>query len=781
MKRVIVLIIFFLALFLLSATAFADGGVLIPYLNGEQIEGKYLKLYEMDVRVQIDNGMVQVSAMQIYKSFYDGILEGEYEFIIPEKAELSGFAIWEDGVRIPGVILERWRAREIYETFKARMIDPGLMETDAESEINRFQCRVFPIMPFGTKRIELFYTQTLPVESESIYFFYPSTPTFSETQSVEHFRFNIDFKSNLPFKEPQFKNETLIPDKIVPHINGFSASFTMENVELTENIEIEIPIPVDQPEIQFISYRDIDRVRRDVSPFGGKNFKDDTGFFGARVLFEAKENDTDISPKQVVIALDTSLSMQWDKLRRALEVAYYIISNLREKDTFGILVFNSKIEAYQNEVQLWTEDTARQAEEWIRRRTIAGGTDFTKLFDSMAKQFRGDNRKIAVLLSDGAPTQTQLNIVNLKDSFSKSRLSEKSTRLFVVGIGGDVNRTFLTDIAKASGGPYIQLLPNENSARKSKVLLDWLDATMIENIRLNINGPELVNMYPQKPTVAFGGSSIDFVGKYNDPGKARAVVEYSSGGKDYSIERKIQFPEFTTEHEGLRRLWAKARILELLDMINREGEKKEWIEQIIALAKEFTFVTPYTSFLAAPRSLLRPRVIRPGDPILRVKTDPEIRRVVASFPFGLTRKMLYIPDEDIWQLRFLAPTGWPDGSYVCKLYLTDREGRRYIEDKRFVIDGRPPRVIPKSSDTFFSGTTVEILADADPDTRRLSAKIPFAGHCDLRYDSVRKLCVGTIELPADMPKGKHTIAWFAEDFAHNITRVNSEMEVVGHE
>lgn len=780
MKRAITLLL--LSFFMLVPGAvFADGGVLIPYLNGQQTKSEYLQLSEMDVRVKIDNGMVQVAVMQIYKSFYDGMLEGQYEFIIPEKAELSGFAIWENGVRIPGVILERWKAREIYETFKARMIDPGLMETDDDSEINRFQCRVFPIMPYETKRIELFYTQKLPVESESLYFYYPSKPTFSETQPVGRFRFNLEFKSSKPFGEPQFKNETLVPNKIIPDPKGFSATFDKADVELAENIEIEIPVPIDKPEIRLLAYRDIDRVRRDISPFGGKNFRDNAGFFGARVFFDSTQGDSNVSPKQVVLALDTSLSMQWDKLRRALEVTYHLLSNLNENDTFGILTFNSRVDAYANRVQPWNVDAARKAEQWIRTGTIAGGTDFTGLFNNMAKQFQGESRKIAILISDGAPTQNELRITKLKEVFEKSPLSEKSTRLFVIGVGGDVNRTFLNDLAIAGGGPYFQILPNEKTTRKSKILLDRLDARMIENVQLSLTGPEVMDVYPQTPAVAFGGSSIDFVGRYNDPGKVRSVVHYTSGGKEYSIENKSVFHELTTDHEGLRRLWAKARVLELLDMINREGEKKEWVEQVIALAKEFTFVTPYTSFLAAPRSLLRPRVIRPGDPILRVRTDPEIRKVVASFPFGLTQKMRYIPEEDIWQLRFLAPPGWPDGSYTCNLYLTDREGRRYVEEKRFIIDGRPPKVIPKSAGYFASGRIVELIADADPDTRRLSAKVPFAGYCDLRYDPNRKLCIGTIELPDDMPLGKHTIAWFAEDFAHNVTRVTSEMEVVAHE
>ena len=74
----------------------------------------------------------------------------------------------------------------------------------------------------------------------------------------------------------------------------------------------------------------------------------------------------------------------------------------------------------------------------------------------------------------------------------------------------------------------------------------------------------------------------------------------------------------------------------LLEKIEREGEDKATIDEIIRLARKYKFVTPYTSFLAAPRALLRPRLIRPGDPVLRVRTDTAIVSVVAMFPFGVS-------------------------------------------------------------------------------------------------------------------------------------------------
>ena len=75
----------------------------------------------------------------------------------------------------------------------------------------------------------------------------------------------------------------------------------------------------------------------------------------------------------------------------------------------------------------------------------------------------------------------------------------------------------------------------------------------------------------------------------------------------------------------------------LLDKIVRQGEDRATVDEIIRLAKKYKFVTPYTSFLAAPRALLRPRVIRPGDPVLRLKADESIVSRDRAVPLGLTQ------------------------------------------------------------------------------------------------------------------------------------------------
>src|SRR5262249_47752742 len=138
-------------------------------------------LNEMAIDIHIDNGAARVQIRQIFGNHTETVKEGVYQFALPGKAAVSDFAVWDDVVRIPGVILERKRAGEIYEEAKAQAIDPGLWqrgERDAEEarRSQQFTARIVPIPAFGTKRIEMEYQHPVAVERYQSEFVVPLKP-----------------------------------------------------------------------------------------------------------------------------------------------------------------------------------------------------------------------------------------------------------------------------------------------------------------------------------------------------------------------------------------------------------------------------------------------------------------------------------------------------------------------------------------------------------------------------------------------------------------------------
>jgi Ca-activated chloride channel family protein len=183
--------------------------------------------------------------------------------------------------------------------------------------------------------------------------------------------------------------------------------------------------------------------------------------------------------------------------------------------------------------------------------------------------------------------------------------------------------------------------------------------------------------------------------------------------------------------------------------------------------------------LAAPRALLRPRVIRPGDPVLRVHTDKAIVSVIALFPFGLEKPLRYLAGEDVWQTRFLAPSDMKDGSYPVRLVLRDANGQVYRESKSFVIASTPPTVKVRLDKTRFrAGEMIPLKVSASESTRTLTARMEGLAPVSLRWNREAGASTGQLWLPQALPPGEYLLAVTAEDMAHNLGSAEVHIEVV---
>jgi Ca-activated chloride channel family protein len=325
-----------------------------------------------------------------------------------------------------------------------------------------------------------------------------------------------------------------------------------------------------------------------------------------------------------------------------------------------------------------------------------------------------------------------------------------------------------------------QVLSTEPAEFRLNSFLGKVGATPIGDLRLTVAPQESVEkVYPLEDAV-FDGGEGRWVGQYGKPQKGVSfAVSGSKDGHAVTASAKADLPERALDHDQLPRLWAGARIQALLDQIEREGETEAAISEIIRLARRYKFVTPYTSFLAAPRALLRPRVIRPGDPVLRVHTDQAIVSVMALFPFGLEKPLRYLAGEDVWQTRFLAPAEMKDGSYPVRLILRDSSGRVYRESKSFVIASTPPTVkVRLERQRYHVGETIPLKVSASESTRTLSARIEGLAPVPLHWSRAESFNVGQLTLPPGLPPGQYQLTVTAEDIAHNLGTAEVALEVL---
>jgi len=285
----------FLLLFLFTASwGFGDAGVIIP-TGQERPDPSILSLEEMRITVYIDNGEARVFIQQIYGSHQGGVLEGNYIFALPSRAAISDFAVWDGVTRIPGVILERKRAEEIYNALKWQAIDPGLLqmgERGAE-EARRsqvFSAHIVPIPAFGTKRLEIEYHETLPVENLESLFAVPLHPDAYQAQTAAHLDINFELHTQHAIRDFQVIGQTF-PLKITERgPNLVKATVEASNVLFKEDFALRYAFDEAKADsLEVLTYRNPRPKQPDAADTAPTPPNaSEPGFFEASALFASR-------------------------------------------------------------------------------------------------------------------------------------------------------------------------------------------------------------------------------------------------------------------------------------------------------------------------------------------------------------------------------------------------------------------------------------------------------------------------------------------------------------
>ena len=766
----------------------AQSGVLIPS-STEKPDPSVLSLDEMSVNVLIDNQYARVRVTQIFGNHTNSIQEGRYVFLIPTTASISDFAVWDGDVRIPGVILEKRRAEEIYKDLALQSIDPGLLKQEREDTADTaFTVQVTPIPAYGTKRLELEYTEMLSVDNLESYFSFPFKPSEYGSQSVGHLQVRLQMTSSVPMTGLNFVSKMFALSFIENTPQYKSATFEANNVQLNEDFAFSYGLDVRRTAFEFLAYRAPERITADELRDPRLAEREPDGYFEAAAVFNeasrAPGETAPAPPRSILLMLDTSLSMQFEKLDRAYEAAEGLLRSLTPRDSFNLMLFNDDVSTFSNGPVDARSDQIERALAFIKSSYLSGGTDLGAALDraaTLSKAMPDRKERSIVMITDGNSTLATTRTRAITDRFQKANDSGPKARLYVFGIGADTNIRLLGELARASRGYFDWTRETDELSFKLKSFLSKVGRDPIDSLKLqNADASNFDQVYPDYDATAYDGTRLSFVGRYKRPGSASLTLGGNAAGKPVRINQQVELPEHDDSHAHVPRMWARARVDALLRAIALNGETKEAIDEIIALSKKYKFVTPYTSFLAAPRSLLRPRVIRPGDPVLRVRADQSITEVTAVFPFGLTKRMTYIKSDDVWETRFVAPREMSDGVYHCRLVLVDRQGRPYQEEKSFVIDSRPPRLQASLDQTIVhAGEDLMITVRADSDTRVIAARIFGSLPVAVVWDGKAKANIGHLRIPAGLPSGSYTIQVTGEDFAHNSSAVELVVEVIG--
>jgi Ca-activated chloride channel family protein len=738
-----------------SPSLHAQAGLLVPTSSGRP-DAAVLALREMAVDVGIARGYARVNVRQVFENRTGLVQEGTYRFRLPPSAAVGDFAVWDDVVRVPGVILEKQRARAIYEELTRQRIDPGLLQQGEEDEGARvsggaaFAARVAPIPPWATKRLEIQFQQEVPLRESRGEFRIALRPEEGEppVAGALDVRVRLEDGELLPS-----------PDALPLRREGTDLVFSGTDVKLDRDLVVAVG-PGTTPALRLTAFRNPEGTLPDGLALAPWERPSDIpperdGFFLLEMMPRGAAAPTaprasERPPVSLAILFDASLSVRWSGLEAAYARLVRLLETLTPRDRFALVAFDARPDAEARLTPASPEAVAA-ALETLRARPLRPGSDVAAAI-AVGRRLVGDSGRL-VLLTDGPAAASSALAAARGPVALFTALSGEEIPEAYRAASKDVLAPGSSDVEE---GLFLRRVVTPAEAPRP--------AAHPMPFRVTGGEPKLRDVYAVLAQPLALGTLSGWIGRYAEPAEHLQWEALTPLIKDGRLEAPL--PERALEARDLPRRWARARVDHLLLLIEAEGEKREWVEEVIALSKRYKFVTPYTAFLAAPRSLLRPRRIQPGDPVLRVECDPLTRAVTALFPFGLRLPLVKRPGTTTWEGRFLVPEGLADGRYTVRLVLRDASGAHVSESKTFVLDGRAPRLAPEAPTTARPGDAMRVAVRTDEDVIRLSVRLGDGAPVPLRWDAAERRSVGVVRVPATL-HGPQELFFEAVDGAKN--------------
>jgi len=577
-KQRLINIIILITLFC-AKSALADG-VLIP---GPPTAPAFTVKYHR-VSVTIDNQVAQTKIDQVFKNEANQEIEGTYLFPLPVGAVVSDFSMYVGKEKVKGRMLKKNEARRIYEDIVRKRKDPGLLEY---VDRNTFHARIYPIPAHGEKRVNMDYSEMLKLvleRSEGMdsgicrYIYTLDTERFSN-KPLEEVVVTVDVHAKAPIKNVYSPTHKIgLSRKSDYHVQ---ASYEAFDVKPDEDFILYYTQSSDDIGVSLLTHRE----------------QSENGFYLLMVSPKVNLGQGELGGKNVFFVLDTSGSMQANnKIEQAKDALKFCLNSLNEKDRFNIIAFNTAIESYQPELIQAESQKVKDAVKFVENFESTGGTNINDALLSALRAFtENSSPNIIVFLTDGLPTVGETDIPKILENIKKA--NDKNTRIFVFGVGYDVNTHFLDKLALGNKAESEYVRPEEHIEAKVASFFSKVTSPVLSDISLNYGKVMVYDQFPRELPDLFKGGQLIIFGRYKGSGDVEIKLSGNIKGKKHQFDYKVEFPKRNTEHDFIPRLWAARKIGYLLDEIQLNGRKDELVDEIVQLGKKYGIMTEFTSFL----------------------------------------------------------------------------------------------------------------------------------------------------------------------------------------
>ncbi len=572
----------------LGVSSAPAAGLLKP-VGGTQA-GVGIRSHRVDV--VINNGFARTEVDQVFANPADRDLEAVYSFPLPKQASLSELSLWIDGREVVGEVVEKERARQLYEEQKAQGNDTALAEKD---DFKAFEVRVGRVPAGGETRVRLVYYQPLEIDLGVGRYLYPLAEGNVDEERIAFWEVNDRVEGTFSF-HLQLKSAFPVQDVRLPGYGGEAQVQKVESLDqggsgdvFEVNVSSEAGARLASDLIFYYRLADDVPARLELVPYREGPGKPGTLMVVVTPAASLRkiEEGTDW-----VFVLDVSGSMGGHKIATLADGVSRVLGKLRPADRFAVVTFNERA---QDLTGSYIDATPENVAVWIDRvkRLQAGGS--TALFAGLEQAYGyldRDRTSGVVLVTDGVA-----NVGPTQHSAFLELLRRHDVRLFTFVIGNSANQPLLDRLAGDSGGFAMNLSDGDDIAGRLLQARAKVTHECLHDVELIFHGERVRDLTPAKIGNLYLGQQLVRFGRYDGAGEVEVELRARVSGEKRSWRTRAALPEADADNPELERLWALAAVEDAMVGIRERGESEDARQRVVNLGTEYSLVTDYTSMV----------------------------------------------------------------------------------------------------------------------------------------------------------------------------------------
>ena len=595
-------------------------GALRAYKPGEKRDRDWnLALAKHDVKVRISGPIARTEITETFRNDSDAQLEGVYQFPMPADAQIDGLELDvkdAPGGFLAGAFVDKSRAAKIWQGVidkaspklverpsseiiwvPGRWRDPALLDWKRGG---RFELKIFPIPPKGSRTIKIAYTQVVSARGPFRQYVYPLAHSTDGSTVADNFTVDVEVRGAMPGLVRTLGYD-MQRDPQRADVNALT--MTASGFVPKGDITVDYRANDGDAELRAWTFAGGAAVPPDEKLAAKKGVGIDPKVVEAQRKVAADARPTAVlalrpnlprsretRPRDYMIVVDSSQSMVGERYTRASELAVAMIGQMDRRDRFSVSACDTDCRTL-GDLRAPTELSGKEAAAFLAETQPAGASDLVasirKASDFASEEGR---QKWVLFVGDGFATTGFRRAAQVEQALAE--VAQKGVQINTIGIGGDADTALLSAAARGGGGTHLAWTPGQTVQIVALTAIESTNGAQLRNATVKL--PDgLADVAPTILPTLRSGEEILLAARINGDVKGKVVLEGLVGNEPFMQEYPLELAVSSAAGNGfVPRLWASLAIQQL----ERRGIDDDRL-QTIALSQGYGVMSRETSLL----------------------------------------------------------------------------------------------------------------------------------------------------------------------------------------